>query len=145
MGLRTRSLVNVNLVLGFSTLFISASAGSFISTEISDAFIHDKAILESWQLMLKRSSHGHVALFGIIQILFGLTMNYSGLTTKIKKLQSVGLSLGVLAMGPGLLARAVEGPKKDIDYLAIILGVFLSIWLITIISHIYGLLRKGVL
>lgn len=132
-------LAIANMFLGFLILFISASAGAFIGFDITEAFLKDKEYLESWQLTLFRSAHGHFNLFGLIHIAFALTMPYSVLSSKVKRLQTGGLFLGALAMGPLLIWRAYNGPSESLDLNEFLLGIFLSCALASIASHAYGL------
>ncbi len=135
-------LGQLNMIIGFAVLFFAASAGSFIAFDITEGFLKDKAILDSWKLLLMRSAHGHTNLFALVHIAFGLTLPYSSLSSKIKALQTVGLGLGTLAMSILMMLRAWQGPTEEIDVIAIVTGGFLSASLCAIASHCYGLLYK---
>lgn len=135
-------LAILNMLIGFMTLFFAAAAGSFIATSMTDAFLHDKAIIDTWTHLLQRSAHGHTNLFGLIHICFGLTMPYSALTPRIKLFQTVGLSLGTCAMGPLMLWRAAAGPSENVDMSSFVIGSLLSAALVAMGAHAFGLLIK---
>lgn len=131
-----------NIMIGFLILFFSACAGSFLSVEVTKGFVHDQALLQSWQLTLLRSSHSHTNLFGMLHVLFGLTLPYAQSNNSIKKWQTIGLLLGSLAMGPGMMVRAFGQPSESIDLGQIIVGTMLSCALVAIAMHVYGLAMK---
>src|SRR4051812_12910773 len=116
----------LNMMIGFLVLSIAAAAGPFLATDITAGYLHDKALLETWSLLLQKSSHGHTNLFGTLHVLFGLTLPYSALGNRVKKLQTIGLALGSLGMGPVLLVRAALGPTAGLDPTEIVIGTFLS-------------------
>lgn len=132
----------LNLTIGFLLLTIAAAAGPFLATDISAGYLRDKALLETWSLLLQKSSHGHTNLFGMLHVMFGLTLPYSLLSAGVKKLQTVGLALGSLGMGPVLLVRAALGPTNGIDVTEIVIGTFLSCALAALATHAFGLARK---
>ena len=115
-----------NMMFGFLVLAVVAAAGAFIATDISDGYLRDKALLETWILLLSKSAHGHTNLFGLIHIALGLTLPYSTFSPRVKLLQTIGLALGTVAMGPIMLIRAYLGPVSGIDPTAALLGVMLS-------------------
>lgn len=132
----------LNMLLGFLVLSVAAAAGPFIASDITAGYLRDKALLETWQLLLQKSSHGHTNLFGMLHVLFGLTMPYSALSERFKKLQTVGLALGSIGMGPVMLARAAIGPVQGIDVTEVVIGTFLSCALAALATHTFGLARK---
>jgi hypothetical protein len=132
----------VNLIIGFSALFLAMCGGFFISYDAEKAFLYDKTLLASWQYTLLKSAHGHLTLFGVLHVLFGLTLPYSQLGLSSKKLQTLGLFLGSCAMGILMLIRAYYGPKAQFDFSAIFIGTFLSAATLSIAIHIYGLILK---
>jgi hypothetical protein len=132
-------LALVNMLLGFAALFLAAAAGSFIATTMTEGYLRDKAILDEWSLLLQRSAHGHTNLFGMLHVCFGLTMPYSALGARLKKLQTVGLAAGTVAMGPLMLWRAAAGPVEGLDASSAVIGVCLSAALAAIGSHAFGL------
>jgi hypothetical protein len=132
----------LNMTIGFALIFLAAALGPFVATEITSGYLRDKALLETWRLLLQKSSHGHTNLFGMLHVAFGLTLPYSALSGRLKKLQTVGLVLGSCAMGPVLLVRAALGPVDGIDLTEIVAGAFLSCALAAIALHAYGLALK---
>jgi hypothetical protein len=132
-------LALLNMFIGFVVLSLVAAAGSFLATEITEGYLHDPGALESWRLLISKSAHGHTNLFSIIHILFGLTLPYSGLSTRSKLAQTVGLGLGTLAMGPVMLLRAYIGPTSKLDSVEVCLGIMLSAALLALATHAAGL------
>jgi len=132
----------LNMFIGFVILFLCACGGAFIANDMTEAFIRDPAILEGWQLTLLKSAHGHGNLFGVLHVLFGLTLPYSLANTRFKTLQTAGLFMGSVAMGLGLIWRATMKPSADIDFPAIVLGILLSAALLALVSHAAGLGAK---
>jgi hypothetical protein len=131
-----------NLTFGFIVLFLAAAAGPFLATEITSGYLRDRALLETWQLALQKSAHGHANLFGLIHVAFGLTMAHSILPLWMKKAQTVGLMLGSISMGLVMLVRAAVGPVEGIDPTEIVLGITLSCALAAIGTHAFGLAGK---
>ena len=132
-------LALLNMFSGFVVLSLVAAAGSFLATELTEGYLLDPGALESWRLLISKSSHGHTNLFAMIHILFGLTLPYSGLSTRFKVAQTVGLSLGTLAMGPVMMLRAYVGPTNKIDLVEVCLGAMLSAALLALAAHAAGL------
>lgn len=132
----------LNMLIGFLAIFFAASAGSFIAFDTTEAFLKDPKLLDSWQLLTYRSAHGHTNLFGIIHILFALTLPYSKLSPRSKKIQSIGIAAGTFAMAVLMLVRAKIGPVDGIDVLDIAIGGCLSMALVAIGSHCYGLTHR---
>lgn len=132
----------LNMVIGFLIIFLAACGGAFNAFDMTVGFMKNPALLESWQMVLLNSAHGHANLFGYIHILFGLTLPYSGVGDKVKKIQTAGIFAGAIAMGPLLMARAFAGPSESLDPLGIMIGIFLSAALICIAWHMGGLSMK---
>jgi hypothetical protein len=132
----------LNIIIGFVVIFVSASAGSFIVQDLTDGFLKDPSILTSWQTTILTSAHGHTNLFGMLHILMGLTFPYSVMSRFIKTLQTFGLFLGTLAMGPGMMLNAARGPSEMITLTTVLIGLGLSLALISIAIHCLGLLMK---
>ncbi len=136
-----------NLALGFLILFFAACAGAFVSFDMTNAFLRDPALLDSWQLTLLRSAHGHTNLFGMLHVLLGLTLAYSRLSDKWKLYQTFGLMAGSFAMGPLMMIKAYTGPQDSFDTIGICIGVCLSGALLAIGSHsaalFYRLLNRS--
>jgi hypothetical protein len=132
------------MLIGFLVLSLVAAAGSFIATDITVGYLRDQKSLETWRLLIAKSAHGHTNLFAMIHILFGLTMPYSPLSPRIKQLQTLGLFLGVLAMGPVMLMRGYVGPMERLDLVEVGLGTMLSCALLALLSHAAGLGMKWI-
>lgn len=132
----------INIISGFAAILISASAGSFLGLYVNDAFVYDDSIFHSWQLWLNRSTHAHVALFGLIQIAVGLTIPYSRLEDNSKKIQYWLLTAGYIAMGPVLILKGLAKPQSDMSIYDFCFGAFISLFYIGILTHIYGLSLK---
>ena len=132
----------MNLFIGFCTLFLAASAGTFIAVDTTEAFLKDKALLSSWQLINLTSSHGHTNLFGLCHIALGLTMPWSKLSIFTKKLQTIGLLLGTFAMSILLTAQAFLPPTDGMSFLKVLIGLCLSSALLAIGIQCYGLYVK---
>jgi hypothetical protein len=130
------------MLLGFLALFFAAAAGSFIAFDTTEAFVKDPGLLNSWQLLINRSAHGHTNLFGLTHIAMGLTFPYSILSLRAKKIQTLGLLAGTFAMSVLMLARSYVGPANGIDILDVATGACLSCALMAIACHCYGLAKK---
>jgi hypothetical protein len=123
-----------NIVIGFAVLTITAAAGAFLATDITTAYVKDQALLGSWSLLLQKSAHGHTNLFGMLHVLFGLTVAYSAFSPKVKSWQTCGLALGTVAMGPMMLVKAATPPVEGYDALGLIMGAALA----ALASHALG-------
>ncbi len=132
----------LNMAIGFLVLFVAASAGAFVSFDMTQAYLHDLSQLDSWQSKLLQSAHGHSNLFGLLHVALGVTLPYSALPSRWKVLQTVGLALGVLAMGPLLMLRAYGGVSDSFDPLGLTIGLGLSAALCSLASHMAGLFYK---
>lgn len=132
----------LNIVIGFGVLVFAAASGGFIAFDLTQGFLKDAKLLGSWQHILMQSSHGHTNLFAIIHILFGLTIPYARCPVPVQKLQTLGLSLGTFAMGPGMMIRAYVGPSSSLDPNGILIGCGLSFALIALLSHFCSLVYR---
>jgi len=132
----------INMMMGFGVLTLAAAAGAFVANDITIGYLRDEQVLSSWELLLFRSSHGHTNLFGLLHVALGLTLPYSVLSPKLKVWQTIGLFLGVIAMGPGMILRAKMGPVSGLDITEVLVGVLLSCALLAIGSHCFGLAGK---
>ena len=132
----------LNMLIGFTILFIAACGGPFLAQITTDEFIQTDTPLNNWLFTLLKSAHGHTNLFGMIHILLGITLPYSCLSTKTKRLQTIGLSMGSFSMSFLLILRAFQGPKNDIDYLGMLIGLCLSAALAAIGLQAFGLYKK---
>jgi hypothetical protein len=131
-----------NMMLGFCVLAIAAAAGAFVATDLTQGFVHDKELIDSWQLMLDKSAHGHTNLFALLHICFGLTLPYSSWKARFKMAQTAGLLLGTLAMGPGMMVKARILPHDGNNIIDILIGCMLSAALATLFSHSLGMGMK---
>lgn len=132
----------LNMAIGFFVLFFAAAAGAFVSFDMTEAFLKDTAMLNSWQATLLASAHGHSNLFGILHIALGLTFPYSLLAHKWKVLQTAGLFAGVIAMGPLMMIRSSYGPTPSLEGMGLVIGAFLSLSLLTLASHAGALVYR---
>ena len=128
-------LALVNMVIGFTIIFLSASFGTFIVIELEELFRSAPHLVNDWYMTLLQSSHGHSSLLGMIHIMFGLTLPYSRLSATFKFYQTLALIAGSLAMGPILVLRATV----DNDLLVVISGLLLALFLFAIIFHAFGI------
>lgn len=135
-------LALLNMLIGFSVLALAAMAGAFIATDITQGYLRDKVVLESWALLLQKSAHGHTNLFALVHVCFGLTMPYSALPMRVKGWQTVGLALGTLGMAVGMTVRSFLGPTDGVDVAELAVGGMLSAALVAIASHAFGLAAK---
>lgn len=131
-----------NGAFGFLWIALAAMAGSFIAIDITESFTNDLSGLNSWQLTLMRSAHGHSNLFGMLHIAFATTLAWSRYSAKIKLWQTVGLVLGSLCMGPVMVLRSYLPPPIGIDLMGILVGVLLTAALLAIASHSYALFAR---
>lgn len=135
-------LAVLNMLLGFICIFLSASGGTFLSVEVTEAFLSDPEWLQGWNLTLLKSAHNHFNQFGFILLFFGLTLSYSKIPRKFHMAQSCGLWLGTLAMGPGLIWKSYEMPSRDESLVSYLIGFGVSLSLVAIAGHIIGLMKK---
>jgi len=133
----------VNMILGFAVIAFAAATGALLATDITDAFLNHPERLQTWQLTLQRSAHGHANLFGILHVLFGLTLPWSKLSNRIKTMQTIGLFLGVLAVGPLMYFRSFSAPVLPPDAIGLVTGGFLVMALLAVSSHSFGLALKA--
>lgn len=131
-------LSQINLALGFSILTIAALGGAFIATDIEKAYTHHQEALLSWQMTLLRSAHGHTNLFGILHIVFGLTLPFSSLKDRYKSIQTVFLACGTFAMGILLFAKSYPTIGTS-PLLSGLIGLLLSLACLTLGSHAFSL------
>ncbi len=137
----------INILIGFSVVVIAAFAGVFNAQSMTEGFLRDQAMLGSWEQVLSNSAHGHTSLFGFLHIFFGLTLMYSALPEMAKRLQTIGLFCGVVAMGPLMFVKALAGPSATTDSLSLVIGLLLSLALLSLVAHCTGvalrLLKRG--
>jgi hypothetical protein len=131
-----------NIAFGFAFICIAAAAGAFVSTALTEQFLAGIQH-KDWLLTLKTSAHGHSNMFGMIHILFGLTLPYSKMSLKTKKLQTVGIALGSLAVSAGLLVIGIRGPVPGIHIVEVLNGALLSCALLGLLVHVYGIVLRA--
>jgi hypothetical protein len=131
-----------NMTFGFFLLTFAAAAGSFVATDMTEAFLRDPAALNSWRLTLERSAHGHTNLFALLHIAFGLTLPYSRFSRRVKWLQTLGLGLGSLVMAVLMVVRAGAGPVEGYDPLQLMMGAGLSAALLALAAHAVALMLR---
>ncbi len=131
-----------NMGFGFFLLFFASLVGVLLVWLTSDAIVVKPEVLTSWPYILLKSSHGHTSLFGIVQVLFGLSLPYSNLSARFKLWQTVCLSWGSLTMAFLLLFRAQAKPTIDIDLLGFIIGLGLSAFFIALFGHFLALFKR---
>ena len=134
----------LNMALGFLVIFLAACGGAFVSFDMTQAYLHDLTQLHTWQLELLKSAHGHSNLFGFLHIALGLTLPYSSLALRWKKWQTMALFAGVLAMGPGMIMRALSGPSESFEPLGLAIGFGLSLSLVCLGTHAAALFYRVV-
>ncbi len=132
-----------NMAWGFVVILIAALGGVINAFDLTDAHLKGAALVSTWQIQLLQSAHGHSNLFGMLHILFGLTIPYSRYSSKITKWQSLGLLGGTVAMGPLLIVRAMEGPTASTDPVGIIMGILLTGAMVSLGSHGLGLTMRA--
>jgi hypothetical protein len=133
-----------NMAWGFFMIFVAACGGVFVALRLTETFLVSD-FTPSWESVLRTSSHGHTALFGTIHVLLGLTLPYDGRTERVRKLKTIGLFLGSLAMGPLMLIRAALGPTLSTEINGLAIGVCLSCALIAVLAHCVDLTRRIVM
>ncbi len=136
-------LTKLNLIIGFSSIILAACGGAFVANELTQNFV--LKLLDqnqSWYLTMLKSAHGHTNLFGILHVLLGLTQPHSSSSLRVKRLQTLFLFLGTLAMGLGLLLQGFTPATDSINILSIIIGTCLGLSLVSLVSHLYGIMMK---
>lgn len=132
----------LNMAIGFFVVFLSSCLGVINSFELTSAFLNDPKALGSWLMTISNSAHGHTALFGVVQILFGLSLSYSRHRVKIKEVQTLCMSLAPIGMGPLLMIRGQAGPSPSTDFLGIAIGICMVSSTLAILWHAFGLVLK---
>ena len=140
MSYKVSKLALINIIIGFWLIFIASSGGFFIADWQKNLVLNNKFIeLLSWWGLIAKSSHGHTNLFGMLHILFGLTLEISTMRIIVKYLQTVAFFMGSLAMSVLLFIRSYHKPTFNEDVLSVIIGFLLSIYLLGILTHIIAL------
>jgi hypothetical protein len=128
-----------NLALGFFLLSLALAGGTFLSFYSTNAFLMDKSLLGSWWFTLARSAHTHASQFGVLHVLFGLSLPYSPWSPRFKMLQTILLGSGSFAMSALLLLRGLGEASSSFDLLGLLIGLGVMGALATLASHCYGL------
>ena len=133
----------LNFILGFLTIILAASFGSFLANSITKQVLEDSLNDVSWQFVLLKSAHSHSNLFGFLQILFGLTLPYSKLSTRFKVFQTWGIFSGVISMSLILCAKSFFHPASVFsDFFYFTSVILLSLFIFSLCLHCYGLSLK---
>ena len=132
----------INICFGFFLIFCASMGGFFLGQETKEIISQNSLDLLKWEILIYKSAHAHTNLFGMLHILFGITIPYSKLSLTFKKLQTLGLMLGSLSMSVIMFFRAKINPYMDSDYGGAVMGVFLTLALLSIGVHCIGLTYK---
>jgi len=132
----------LHMISGFIIMAFAAMTGPFLANLITDAFVNNPGELSGWRMTLLQSAHGHLNLFGIIQVLLGCTLLYSKISERMKQIQFLLYICGPVAMGPMMYLRAAQMPSNVMDVNGFVIGGLLSCCLLALGMHIYGLMLK---
>lgn len=133
-----------NLLIGFIGVFLGACMGPFMANDMASAILKNPDLIHSWGHQLSVASHGHLSVFGLLQVSMGLTMPYcANVSRKAQWVQTCGMIAGLVAMGPLLYVKSLSVPSID-EFLVIdvLLGACLSFTMLAVLIHIYGLAHK---
>ena len=78
----------LNILIGWVAIVISAFGGVFIANDLASEFVINSGFQDSWRAVITQSSHGHFNMFGMLHIFMGLTMPYSLLSQRVKKISN---------------------------------------------------------
>lgn len=129
----------LHITIGFCVLFLSAGLGFIVSYDLSNLFMQESQEIHSWLRTLARSAHGHLSLFGIIHICFGLTLGFTNQKPLLLKIETAGLCMGTVGMGLGLLLRGFAGPSSTFDLLGLIIGTLISAFYAALSLFVFSL------
>ena len=129
-------------ILGFGAILGGLISGVFHAFTLTEMTLNPDLAPSQWELSLTRTAHGHSSLFGFLMIFMGLTLPYSRLPPRIKKLQAWSLVGGWIAMGPLLVVRAQLGPAPSTSPLGLLMGAFITFALTGILVHLVGIALK---
>ena len=133
-------LATINIIIGFLAILIAACSGFFLATIAGTAIqSNNSQYLNSLIFTLQKSAHTHTNMFGYLHIMFALTLRYSKLELKTKYRQTIGLLLGTLSMSFIMILRANFFTNQT-NFLEIISAVLLSFSLLSLLTHIYGVI-----
>lgn len=136
------SIARWNIIVGFSAIVFAAAGGFFLANEQAISFAQNSTSNTTWWYAVAASAHGHTNLFGILHVLFGLTLGMSYASPNLKKMQFIGLSLGTVAMSFLMVARSLSHPSTSFDFLGYLIGFMLSSTLISLSTHVMYLLPR---
>ena len=138
------NLIKLNLLIGFTAILFAASGGAFVANELTENFVNELIQQNhSWFVTMLRSAHGHTNLYGMLHILLGLTLNHSSCCAKTKKVQTGFMFCGTLAMSIGMLIQGFGAPSNSINVLTLVLGLGLALSVVSIVLHVFGILKKS--
>ena len=132
----------INILTGWIGMVMSAFAGVFLATDISTEFINHSEMSETWNQVILQSAHGHFNMFSMIHILFGLTLAYSPLSDRVKVVQTIFLSGGLIGMGPLMYIRSNIKPTPELGLVEASIGIALSMALLAMCLHSYAIATK---
>lgn len=134
----------LNMVLGFWWIFLASCGGFFLAQYRQQVYISggDPIQLLEWWMVLQKSAHAHTNLFGMIHILVGLTMPYSLISKVLKICLTGGLAIGSFTMSILVFVHAHLLPETIYSWVSVMIGVGLSLWLVSVAIHVSGLMIK---
>ncbi len=133
-----------NILFGFICFAIAEAGGPFLADMARKSIVMEGINVQSWEYITLRSSHAHFALFSLLQIVIGLTYPLSHASKNIKTMQTIMFTAGTLAMGPLMFVHAQIKPTLDFVFFDYLLGTLLSLHLLALISHIWGIANKKI-
>jgi hypothetical protein len=141
MDWHKRRLVLLNLLIGFTAVSVAMAGGFFLAQDAEWSLQQAGQLVLTWPLVLRKSAHSHLNLFGYLHVLFGLTLSYSSLPLRWQRLQTCSLASGTLAMGLGLTLRSFQAPPSagTIQLIAIVMAFCLTAAMVAIVGHVVGL------
>lgn len=131
-------LARFNIAFGFFVIGLISCAGAVMSFDVTDAIVRDPQTLLAWKAILQKSAHAHGNLFGMLHILFGMTLQHSLFSHRVRLAQTGGFLLGSLAAGPLMWVRSFSSAPDETMVLTYILSVFFVAALVAIFSHSLG-------
>lgn len=128
-----------NCLFGFIAISLATASGFFVAREAEFAYASAGTMPATWQFVLMKSAHGHLNLYGMVHILFGLTISHSRLPSTLKLFQSWALAAGTLTMGLFVFLRSFTNGPLDSEMMGQVMGLLLSASLASMLSHCLGL------
>ena len=121
-----------NIFFGFMVVGVIGLSGAVMSVYTAEMILQRPQELLTWSAILQKSAHAHGNLFGMLHVLFGLTLPYSRAKIFTKKLQTFALMLGTFAAGPLMWLRSYS---SEGSFLVVLISVGLSAFLLALFSH----------